>query len=142
VKTSKIFSLPADTVTALCERAAAVGASQSALVDLFVRRGLATITEDKLQAWARAQRTQRAAVVASRLKGSEQSALEALPVGDYLPFHETRAISGQGEAVHWRALKGLEARGLAEMQVPDKPVHVDPRTKRPVTSLWRKKVTT
>jgi hypothetical protein len=142
VKTSKIFSLPLDTVNELATRAAAVGVSQSALVDLFVRGGLATVSEERLQAWARAQRTERAAAAVSKLKGSEIAALEALPAGDFLPFHETRAVSGQGEAVHWRALKGLEARGLAEMQVPDRPVHVDPRTKRPVTSHWRKKVTT
>jgi hypothetical protein len=137
VKVAKIYSLPPGTVDAIAKRAAAVGVSQSALADLYLRGGLATVPEDKLQAWARAQRTERAAAVTNRPKGSESRALEVL-TAEWQPFSATRAVAGQGDTIHWRALKGLEARGLAEQKALDHAVHVDPRTKRPVTSHWRK----
>jgi hypothetical protein len=140
VKVQAIFSLPAETVTELRARAATVGASYSALADLFLRTGLAKVPDAALRSWAEGQRQARVRAPVNRPKASELKALAVL-TSEWQDAKATRAAAEQGEAVHWRALKGLEARGLAEMLVPDAPVHTDPRTKRPVSSQWRKVVT-
>lgn len=140
MKVPAIFSLPAETVTDLHARAATVGVSYSALADLFIRTCLSKIGVDQLKHWAESQRQARVRVAKVKPKASELKALSAL-TSEWQDAKTTRGAAEQGEAVHWRALKGLEARGLAEMLKPLTPVHTDPRTQRPVSSQWRKAVT-
>lgn len=133
MKISTIYSLDVETAKALRDRANAIGVSYSALADLLLRGGLASIPEPKLQAWAAGLKN---GSQADSTKPSEARALEVL-TPEWQEFKLTRALAGQGDAVHWRALQALAARGQAEMKALDH-AHVDPRTNRPIVSLWRK----
>jgi hypothetical protein len=123
--------LPFETAVKLRSTAERLKVSVGALVDLSVRGTLAKASPEALEKWASGQRK----TPAPELKRSERHALIAL-TDEFRPMKDVRAASGLGVAVCWRALQGLEAKGLAESLI-----HADvvrDEKGRPLVSQWRR----
>lgn len=129
------LSLRAETVVELRQTADRLNVPLSTLVDLCIRGGLKRLGGPALETWAAAQREKADPKIQS-LRSSERNALAAL-TPEFAESRAIRAASGLGAAVCWRALKGLEAKGLAESLIaPD--VVTDDKG-RPLVSQWRRK---
>jgi hypothetical protein len=131
-----IFSLDVNTTSELRATAVRLGVPYSTLADLLIRYALTTAPADRLTAWASTVRAGATSKPKDGLKGSESRALAALD-SEWTETRVLRTKATLGEKVMLRALEGLAAKGLAEVQVPAG-VAKD-RDGRPMTMYWRRK---
>lgn len=134
--------LPVETMVALRTRAEGVGVSYSELADLFIRRGLDSMPEDVLRAWA-AKRPSTRGRLGGGLTKAERSALDAMgrlvargtAEGVYrFELAEVANEAGLLRRDAYLALKRLQGRGL----VSGADGTEQDRHGRPVSSVWRR----
>lgn len=139
--TIKAFSgyyLPVSTADALRQRAERVGASNSELLDLFIRFGLEKMSEEQLRVWVDKLPNTKGRH-GGGLRVAERLILDTLrrlslrgSMGWRFPGRQLAAESGMNYKDGYLALKSLRGRGLVRGTESDK----SDRWGRPVECAW------
>jgi len=138
-KSQTNLSLPISTIEAMRERAGRVGVSVSDLSDLFMRRGLDTVSDEALLKWAKGLQNRMGRLAGAMTKNERVviAALEALKAREKgaWRFGLDQVANAAGlplKAAFW-ALQALVRREFAAGMDVDKSLD---RWGRPVESLW------